>query len=61
MLEFEENKLFNIIVREQPTSFEQAHFITWLDCSAFCHEELCYFCSDVVPLCRECNSCPGRI
>lgn len=52
--EYEEDKLFDIIVRDRPTTFEEAHYIRFLNCSAFCREEFCYFCSRTVVMCQKC-------
>ena len=57
--ETEEGRLFDLIIREQPSSFAQAHFIRMLDCSAFCTIYDCYFCSNLSKLCSSCVSCPS--
>ena len=40
----EEEKLLNIL--EEATSVMEARMIRTLDCSAYCVEKYCYFCSN---------------
>ena len=60
MTEAEETRLFSLIIREQPTTFAQAHLIRALDCSAFCSGIECYFCTNVTKLCSLCVSYAPR-
>lgn len=43
MSKFEEDKLFSYLL--EATSPQEAHWLRFLDCTAFCREELCFFCS----------------
>ena len=43
MSRFEEEKLYNYLLKA--TSRQEAHWFRFLDCAAFCREELCFFCS----------------
>ena len=47
----EENKLFHYCRRAG--SIPQARIDRMLDCSAICTSKICFFCSDIKPICPE--------
>lgn len=50
MSKYEEDKLFKLV--KEATSVAEVNWFRILDCSAFCREEFCYFCSGAAELSR---------
>lgn len=52
MSDIEEEKLFQLVC--EASTRREARLYRMLDCSAFCREKLCYFCSNPDKWCAEC-------